>query len=179
MFKGIETLIKKYTEVRKSRRRGWRLVKIGQRIKYACQPQQKGEFESGEWAAREAASAICWGATKSPLDRFGKTSCVSTARKLRQHHENPRTAFFGSGKVMGIELRKTCGACPEQYEAFCNGKQVAHLHLRSGVFTVTVPDSDGYAIMEKSPDGDGTFFSYERETYLAMAREAIISHYAK
>ena len=35
-----------------------------------------------------------------------------------------------------IELVKTCGACPEQYDAYFEGYQVGYLRLRHGTFRV-------------------------------------------
>ena len=39
-----------------------------------------------------------------------------------------------------IELVKTCGESPEQYDAFYKGKQVGYLRLRHGEFRVDYPD---------------------------------------
>lgn len=73
-----------------------------------------------------------------------------------------------------IELRQTCGACPEQYEAFLDGKQVGYLRLRHGWFRVDYPDCGGETIYEAEPKGDGMFEDDEREFYLNEAKEAII-----
>lgn len=35
-----------------------------------------------------------------------------------------------------IELRQTCAACPEQYDAYLNGELVGYLRLRHGHFRV-------------------------------------------
>lgn len=74
-----------------------------------------------------------------------------------------------------IELVQTCGACPEQYDAFIDGKQVGYLRLRHGYFAVTYPDVSGKLIYSAEPKGDGLFEWDEREGYLAAARLAIIN----
>lgn len=77
-----------------------------------------------------------------------------------------------------IELVKTCGACPEQYDAFIDGEKVGYLRLRHGYFTVYYPDVGGELIYSAEPKGDGMFEFEEREGYLAAARLAIINkHY--
>ena len=73
-----------------------------------------------------------------------------------------------------IILEMTCGACPEQYEAFLDGKQVGYLRLRHGEFRVDFPDCGGETIYEVCPDGDGEFEDYERQKYLNAAKAAII-----
>lgn len=72
-----------------------------------------------------------------------------------------------------IELRMTCGACPEQYDAFLDGEQVGYLRLRHGWFRVDFPDCGGETIYQASPIGDGIFMDEERERYLLKAKEAI------
>ena len=42
-----------------------------------------------------------------------------------------------------LKLVLTCGACPEQYDAFDGERQVGYLRLRHGHFTVTCPDVGG------------------------------------
>jgi len=72
-----------------------------------------------------------------------------------------------------IELVQTCGACPEQYDAFLDGKQVGYLRLRHGYFSVTYPDVSGEYVYEAEPKGDGLFEDDERSGYLANARMAL------
>jgi hypothetical protein len=79
-----------------------------------------------------------------------------------------------------IKLVKTCGACPEQYDAYIDDEQVGYLRLRHGYFYVAYPDVDGEVIFEAEPKGDGLFEYDERESYLAAARLAIINkHWEK
>lgn len=68
-----------------------------------------------------------------------------------------------------IILKRTCYACPEQYDAFLDGKQVGYLRLRHGDFRVDFPDCGGETIYEASPRGDGMFEDDERDYYLSWA----------
>lgn len=72
-----------------------------------------------------------------------------------------------------IRLERTCGACPEQYDAFVGEEQVGYLRLRDGHFRVDFPHCGGETIYEASPRGDGIFDENERDHYLSMARAAI------
>jgi len=75
---------------------------------------------------------------------------------------------------MKIKLVKTCGACPEQYDAFDEkGNQVGYLRLRHGYFSVSFPDVGGETIYEAYPQGDGLFEYEERDRYLSLAVNAI------
>ena len=74
----------------------------------------------------------------------------------------------------GFEIKLTCFACPEQYDVFKDGKQVAYYRLRHGGFTVESPDCGGYMIYEAEPDGDGIFEEYERLVYLEKAMQKLI-----
>lgn len=74
-----------------------------------------------------------------------------------------------------IRLRMTCGACPEQYDAYVDDTdtKVGYLRLRHGSFTVDFPDCGGETIYEASPRGDGQFEDDERHHYLSYAVDAI------
>lgn len=74
-----------------------------------------------------------------------------------------------------IELVLTCGACPEQYDAFYQGKQVGYLRLRNGHFTVDYLKCNGEEVFSACPDGDDCFTDEEREEYLTAAKNAIIN----
>jgi hypothetical protein len=76
-----------------------------------------------------------------------------------------------------IRLVQTCGACPEQYDAFYKEEQVGYLRLRHGCFSVQYPDVGGEDIYEATPRGDGLFESSERQYYLDMALNAIVFKY--
>lgn len=73
-----------------------------------------------------------------------------------------------------IELTLTCDGCPEQYDAFLDGKQVGYLRLRHGWFRVDFPDCGGETIYESGDmRGDGSFYEDEREYFLNEAKIAI------
>lgn len=73
----------------------------------------------------------------------------------------------------GIKLEQTCGACPEQYDAYLNGEVVGYLRLRHGYFTVSCPWSGGEVVYEAQPEGDGLFTYEERDGFLEAACAAI------
>lgn len=70
-----------------------------------------------------------------------------------------------------IVLDKTCGACPEQYNALLDGQIVGYLRLRHGHFTV---DCRGEEVYSACPKGDGIFDHDERDAYLRKAVKAIV-----
>lgn len=81
---------------------------------------------------------------------------------------------------MNIVLKKTCDACPEQYDAINTEtfEVVGYLRLRHGWFYTSCPDVDGDIVYESYPDGDGAFFDdQEREVELKNAIEAIRRYY--
>ncbi len=69
-----------------------------------------------------------------------------------------------------IELVETCGACPEQYDAYFKGENVGYLRLRHGFFRA---EYKGKTVYSANPVGDGIFEPEERDKYLANARRAI------
>lgn len=81
-------------------------------------------------------------------------------------------------EINGYKLDQTCGACPEQYDVYFNGKQVAYFRLRHGTFRVDVPDCGGKTIHVTHPKGDGCFAWEERDEELTKAIEAVKAHYA-
>lgn len=72
-----------------------------------------------------------------------------------------------------INLQLTWEFCPEQYEAFLDGKLVGYLRLRAGTFIVEFPSAAGETIYEASPRGQGCFEEDERDHYLRLAIDAI------
>jgi hypothetical protein len=82
----------------------------------------------------------------------------------------------------GIQLYRTCDACPQQYDAYKDFgddeglQQVGYLRLRHGRFRVDVPDCGGETIYTANPKGDGIFEVYEEEFYLRAACQAIDRH---
>jgi len=74
----------------------------------------------------------------------------------------------------GLELKMTGNACPEQYEVFKDGKQVAYYRLRHGEFTIDHPTACEEEIFAAEPNGDGIFDSDERLNYLAKAMRIVL-----
>lgn len=70
-----------------------------------------------------------------------------------------------------VILRQTCGACPEQYDAYLDGVNVGYLRLRHGNFTV---EAGGELLYQAEPKGDGIFDEDERDYYLRFAVDAIL-----
>jgi len=70
------------------------------------------------------------------------------------------------------KLDQTCSACPEQYDAYLDGKIVGYFRLRNGLFRVqTVPDF--ISVYECHTRGDGIFHEHEREFFLVEGIKAI------
>jgi hypothetical protein len=77
-----------------------------------------------------------------------------------------------------VELKLTCEACPEQYDAFYLGKKIGYLRLRHGIFTVDYPFCGEKIIFTAYPEGDGMFFDEEeRSYYLGKAKIALMNEY--
>lgn len=52
--------------------------------------------------------------------------------------------------IEGLNFKKTCDACPEQYDVFKNGKQVGYVRLRWGGLSCRYPDYEGDEIYSES-----------------------------
>lgn len=81
--------------------------------------------------------------------------------------------------ILGIELVCTCGACPEQYDAFIGDEMVGYFRLRHGRFRVEYPDTGGDILISESTIGDGIFDEEERMDCLTRGCRAIISRIAE
>jgi hypothetical protein len=75
-------------------------------------------------------------------------------------------------KIGKYTLALTCGMCPEQYDVFEKGKEVAYLRLRDGQFRAHVPFG-GKVVYSAAPKGDGRFYEDERWLHLNAAIKAI------
>jgi hypothetical protein len=73
-----------------------------------------------------------------------------------------------------IKLVQTCGACPEQYDAYLDGEQVGYLRLRWGLFSVRVPNASGKEVLSTGTNGHGCFENDERDVWLNEAAAAIL-----
>jgi len=71
-------------------------------------------------------------------------------------------------KYKQIKLEQTCGACPEQYDAFFEGKKVGYLRLRHGYFRA---EHNGETVYGTNTIGDGIFDCDEREKHLKKAKK--------
>lgn len=85
----------------------------------------------------------------------------------------PEAAIDIATLVDKIDLQETCGACPEQYDAYIGELQVGYLRLRHGAFRVDVPQCGGEVVYQAYPDGDGCFTDSERDHFLGEAMRAI------
>ena len=70
-----------------------------------------------------------------------------------------------------VKLVKTCGACPEQYDAYIDGECLGYLRLRHGYFKV---EYRGGLIFCGNPRGDGLFEYEERDNWLNKACAALL-----
>ena len=82
-------------------------------------------------------------------------------------------AEAGEELPAGFTLKRTCFACPEQYDVLKDGAKVGYLRLRHGEFRADYPDCGGETVFEGSPLGDGLFDESERAFWLASAVRAI------
>ena len=64
------------------------------------------------------------------------------------------------------------GMCPEQYDVFKDGKEVAYVRLRYGCLTVDVPYGNVVGEWEDM-NGDGCFDDDERMTFLNRCADKI------
>lgn len=78
-----------------------------------------------------------------------------------------------------VELRQTCEACPEQYDAYIDGDRVGYLRLRWGYFSVECPWVNGEQVYEADIGGGytGSFESNEQRAEQLRAACAAISRW--
>lgn len=73
--------------------------------------------------------------------------------------------------IEGLDFKKTCDACPEQYDVFKGDKMVGYVRLRWGVLSCRYPDYEGDEIYSESFD-DGWQGEFEddneRNKYLII-----------
>ncbi len=74
----------------------------------------------------------------------------------------------------GVRLDQTCGACPEQYEAFFDNRQIGYLRLRHGYFYAAWPNVSGEVVYDAETEGDGCFLAEERADHLERSVEALV-----
>ena len=105
------------------------------------------------------------------LFRAGRLEQVVTEQTFKRDRQY--IAYNNSHEIDGVKLELTCGACPEQYDAYIGDERVGYLRLRHGWFYVECPDCGGETVYESEPKGDGLFDDDEREFYLREAVAAI------
>jgi hypothetical protein len=79
--------------------------------------------------------------------------------------------------IQSLKFLLTCGACPEQYDVFHNGKQVGYVRLRWGVLRVDCPDVGGETVYSHSFDDPmkGCFDNESESMYhLTIAAEKLL-----
>lgn len=82
-------------------------------------------------------------------------------------------------EIKGLFFKKTCAACPEQYDVLKDGKQVGYVRLRHGCLRVDAPDCDDQTILYSDDViGDGVFEESEREQWLNTIADKINEYYA-
>lgn len=109
---------------------------------------------------------------------------VQTFRRLGQQMKGWNNSFSVQSNQLnlleklytrnGLDIKLTCPACPEQYEIFKEGAQVAYYRLRHGCFRVDYPTCSGETIYEAYPNGDGIFDDNERLMYMTKAMRQVL-----
>lgn len=72
-----------------------------------------------------------------------------------------------------MRLIQTCGAYPEQYDAYHGKRKVGYLRLRHGSFTVEYLNCFGELVYHAQTKGDGEFQEDERDYHLDEAVKAL------
>ena len=80
-----------------------------------------------------------------------------------------------------FEFLETCGACPEQYDVYLEGKQVGYVRLRCATLRCQYPDVGGETIYQHSWSGKESFDGYlgqfpddkQRDFHLEMIAKTI------
>lgn len=82
-------------------------------------------------------------------------------------------------ELNGYTFDLTCGACPEQYDVYKDGEQVAYVRLRWGTLRVDVPDTGGTEIYshEFEDEYKGCFDSDEERNYFLEEIAAALDIY--
>lgn len=87
-------------------------------------------------------------------------------------------------EIKGLFFKKTCAACPEQYDVFKDSEQVGYVRLRDSELRVDVPRCGDLTIMRNDLPWDdtdasgGEFEDSEREQWLNTIADKINEHYA-
>lgn len=77
--------------------------------------------------------------------------------------------------ISGCVLKRTCYACPEQYDVYFGDFQLGYLRLRHGTFTASLYNYDGPTVYHGYPKGDGIFETDERIFFLTEACDSLLA----
>lgn len=73
-----------------------------------------------------------------------------------------------------IKLVPLCGSCPEDYDAYWQGKRIGYLRLRHGYFRASCPDVSGDLVYHVYVGDELDHFPSElRNHYISEALKAI------
>lgn len=86
-------------------------------------------------------------------------------------YDKIKSSWPADREIDGLKLVCTCGACPEQYDAFDGERQVGYLRLRHGWFRADCPTAGDETVHEAYPKGDGVFD--DEDERLAHLTEAV------
>lgn len=86
-----------------------------------------------------------------------------------------------------VDFYETCGACPEQYDVFIEGKQVGYVRLRWAHLRCEYPDVGGREVYSHSWGGKSGLDGYlgefpsneEREFHLERIAEILYNEFMK
>lgn len=92
--------------------------------------------------------------------------------EVQDNHYKLLKKIYGNN---GLVIQRTSCMCPEQYEIFRDGIQVAYYRLRHGEFRIDMPDHNGETLCEYWPYGDGAFGDDERMAYLVTAMRKVLA----
>jgi len=71
-------------------------------------------------------------------------------------------------------LKKTCSACPEQYDVFLGEEQIGYFQLKHGLFNAKYPNSMGSSVYSCYTRVDRSLKEEERDKILTEACKAIL-----
>ncbi|KRA41681.1 hypothetical protein [Devosia sp. Root635] len=87
----------------------------------------------------------------------------------------PSEAVYAKLSVSGLRMERTCSAAPEQYEIFRGDDAAGYIRVRWSRFTVDYPSAGDEILFDGSTDGFAAFTDSERDSYLLMAIDLILS----
>jgi hypothetical protein len=73
-----------------------------------------------------------------------------------------------------LELRQTCGQCPEQYDVYLDGNEVGYIRHRGGITEAHCPFME-VVFFTTEAEGRGDFEDNERDGILTKCCAAILN----